>query len=47
MLTLSAGLAAAAAVLGLTRAPVPGLSGFEAADLIIYLAFLAWVAVGR
>jgi hypothetical protein len=46
VLVLSVGLATAAAVLGLTRGPVPGVSGFHAADLIIYLAFLAWVAVG-
>jgi hypothetical protein len=48
VLTLSVGLATAA-VLGLTRGPVPGGSGFEPADLIIYLAFLAflaWVVVG-
>jgi two-component system, NarL family, sensor kinase len=43
---LSAGLAVAAGALGLARRPVAGVSAFVPADLLVFLAFLAWVVVG-
>ncbi len=46
LLALSACLAMAAGGLGLARGPVAGVDTFTPADLVVYLAFLAWVAVG-
>jgi hypothetical protein len=46
VLALSVCLATMAGGLGLARGPVTGVAPFTAAELVVYLAFLAWVAVG-
>jgi hypothetical protein len=46
VLALSICLATMAGGLGLARGPVTGVAAFTAAELVVYLAFLAWVAVG-
>jgi hypothetical protein len=47
VLGLSVCLATMAGGLGLARGPVTGVDAFTAAELVVYLAFLAWVASGR